>query len=248
MQQERREQGELGKEALMRKFKSLKIDFEENIDAFLKRFGCKTRVDLFYAISTQEIVLSDLKDFVVEKGKITFKEIEPEAPKPGHTGERRLKKSKKHGASLLLINGEHADQYDFSYATCCNPVQGDDVFAYLTATAGLKIHRLNCPNAENLAANYGYRIMRAEWSGTSGREFVTDLLVRGIDDGPGVIERLSHQVSELGLNIRSFHIDGNQGYFEAKISLLVASTNQLHVAMKKLEQLSNVSRVIRADQ
>lgn len=248
MQQERKDQSELGREALMRKFKSLKIDFEENIDTFLKKFDCKTRVDLFYAISTQEIVLSDLKDFVVEKGKIAFKKVEPATPKTEHTGERRLRKSKQHGASLLLINGEAADQYDFSYATCCNPVQGDDVFAYLTATAGLKIHRLKCPNAENLAANYGYRIMRAEWSGTSGREFVTELLVRGIDDGPGVIERLSREVSELGLNIRSFHIDGNQGYFDAKISLLVASKNQLHVAMKKLEQLSNVARVTRADE
>jgi GTP pyrophosphokinase len=73
-------------------------------------------------------------------------------------------------------------------------------------------------------------------------------LVRGIDDGPGVIKRLSREVSELGLNIRSFHIDGNQGYFEAKIRLLVANKNQLHITIKKLGQLSNVSNVVRIDQ
>ena len=247
MQQERKKQGELGKEALMRKFKSLKIDLEENIDTFLKHFGFKSRIDLYYAISIDEIVLSDLKNFEVEKGKISF-EVEEVEVKTEHTGARKLRQKLKHGESLLLINGEPANQYDFTYATCCNPVQGDDVFAYLTSTAGLKIHRLNCPNAENLAANYGYRIMRAEWSGTSGREFVTDLLVRGIDDGPGVIERLSREVSELGLNIRSFHIDGNQGYFEAKIRLLVANKNQLHITIKKLGQLSNVSNVVRIDQ
>lgn len=248
MQLERKEQSELGKEALLRKFKSLKIDFEDNIDTFLKRFGFKSRLDLFYAISIDEIVLSDLKNFVVEKGMIQFLDQEPETKKTEHTGERKKRQLKKPGHALLLINGDPADQYDFSYATCCNPVQGDGVFAYLTATAGLKIHRLNCPNAENLAANYGYRIMRAEWSGTSGREFVTQLLVRGIDDGPGVIERLSREVSELGLNIRSFHIEGNQGYFEAKIKLHVANKNQLHIAMKKLQQLNNVSGVSRIDE
>jgi len=246
MQQERKKQGELGKEALLRKFKSLKIDFEENIDTFVKHFGFKSRVDLFYAISIEEIVLSDLKNFEIEKGKISFKTEEVE-PKTEHTGARKLRQKQKHGESHLLINGEPANQYDFSYATCCNPVQGDDVFAYLTSTAGLKIHRLNCPNAENLAANYGYRIMRAEWSGTSTREFVTDLLVRGIDDGPGVIERLSREVSELGLNIRSFHIDGHQGYFEARITLLVANKNQLHITINKLSELSNVSNVSRID-
>jgi len=50
------------------------------------------------------------------------------------------------------------------------------------------------------------------------------------------------------LNIRSFHIDGNQGYFEAKISLLVASKNQLQVTINKLKVLSNVSNVTRVDQ
>ena len=62
----------------------------------------------------------------------------------------------------MLINGEPAERFNYTFASCCNPVQGDDIFAYLTANAGLKIHRANCPNATNLMANYGYRVMKAE--------------------------------------------------------------------------------------
>lgn len=248
MKEERKKQGEIGKEALVRKFKSLKIDFEENIDTFLKHYGFKNRGDLYYAIAMDNVVLSDLKNYSIEKGQISFvsdtaedKETEPEI------NTKRIRSRNTPEPSLLLINGENAGQYDFSLASCCNPVQGDEIFAYLTSTAGLKIHRTKCPNAENLAANYGYRIMQAEWAGVSSREFVTELKISGIDDGIGVIERLSQKVAELGLNVRSFHIEAIQGYYEATISLLVANKNQLHIAINKLKELDMVSNVIRVD-
>ncbi|MDX1685907.1 MAG: RelA/SpoT family protein, partial [Saprospiraceae bacterium] len=46
MKEEKRKQGELGKEALQRKFKNLKIDFEENIDFMVRELGYKSRPDL----------------------------------------------------------------------------------------------------------------------------------------------------------------------------------------------------------
>lgn len=84
-----------------------------------------------------------------------------------------------------MINGEPGDAYDFTFANCCNPVQGDEVFAYLTSNAGLKIHRTNCPNAANLMSNYGYRVMKAEWASTTNITFVADLLITGVDAGRG---------------------------------------------------------------
>ena len=46
--------------------------------------------------------------------------------------------------------------------------------------------------------NYGYRIMKAEWVVSTDTTFVADLKITGIDDGPGVIERLnSCQISSL---------------------------------------------------
>jgi guanosine-3',5'-bis(diphosphate) 3'-pyrophosphohydrolase len=161
---------------------------------------------------------------------------------------RRNKRSKFTGKPRLLINGEPAERYDHAFASCCNPVQGDDIFAYLSANAGLKIHRTNCPNATNLMVNYGYRVMKAEWVSTTDAYFVADLKITGIDDGPGVIERVTHEISTLlGLNIRSFSMEGDGGYFEGKISLLVKNTDQLNVAIRSLQNLENISVVSRIE-
>jgi len=245
---EKRAHAEFGKEALQRKLRNLKADFEENADMLVKHFGFKTRLDLYYAIYAQDLNLNSLKTFKVEGGKMSVIEV-PKVATPTPTNIiNRPRKSKVSGKPKLTVNGQSADQYEFSLATCCNPVQGDDIFAYLTTTTGLKIHRTSCPNATNLLANYGYRVMQAQWVATSNTNFVADLVITGVDSGIGVIEKLTNTVSsDLGINIRSFSIEGNEGYFEGKMSIQVLNVNQLNIAMQALRNLDGISSVTRVD-
>ena len=245
MKEERRKQGEIGKETLMRKLKNIKVDFEENVDTLVKFFDFNSRVDLYFEIAMEQLnIQQELKNFKIENNKLVEIQVEEKVTEKEAPVSRR--KSKNIPQPKLLIGGESASNYQYYLANCCNPVQGDDVFAYLTVSAGLKIHRTNCPNSTNLMANYGYRIMKAEWVVSTNTSFVTDLLITGIDDGPGVIERLSHSISsELGLNIRSFSIAGEEGYFEGKVSLLVANKDQLNIAIRGLQNLDGVSTVTR---
>jgi Guanosine polyphosphate pyrophosphohydrolases/synthetases len=245
MKEERRKQGEIGKETLMRKLKNIKVDFEENVDTLVKFFDFNSRVDLYFEIAMEQLnIQQELKNFKIENNKLVEIQVEEKVIEKEAPVSRR--KSKNIPQPKLLIGGESASNYQYHLANCCNPVQGDDVFAYLTVSAGLKIHRTNCPNSTNLMANYGYRIMKAEWVISTKTSFVADLLITGIDDGPGVIERLSHSISsELGLNIRSFSIAGEEGYFEGKVSLLVANKDQLNVAIRGLQNLDGVSTVTR---
>ena len=249
MKEERRKQGEFGRESLERKLKNMKVSFEDSVDTLVKYFRFNSRPDLYYEIATGNINLADIKEFFhVEGGKLVEKEtktkvVEVVTPEPS-----RLRRKKYTGKPRLLINGEAADDMDYTLANCCNPVMGDDVFAYLTVASGLKIHRTTCPNATHLMANYGYRIMKAEWLASGDTSFVAELLITGIDSGPGVIERLTHSIStDLGLNIRSFAIEGHEGYFEGRVSLLVLNKDQLNVAIRGLQNLEGVSTVTRIE-
>ncbi len=248
MKEERRRRGELGREALERKARHLKLDFNDLVEQLVKYYNLSSHVDLYYAIATNKLSVADIfRNFRVESGKLV--EAREEAPKePAKPRPRPRTKNNITGQPRLLINGEPAERYQYSFAPCCNPVQGDNIFAYLNANAELKIHRTTCPNATDLMANYGYRIMRAEWILVNDAEFVAQLVIEGIDDGPGIIERLTHQISStLGLNIRSFSIEGDNGYFEGHVKLVVRNTDQLNMAIHALENLENVSSVRRIE-
>ena len=252
MKEERRRKGEIGKEALERKLRNLKVDFEEGVEVLLKYFQLNSKIDLFYMIAVEDKSIADIfRKFKVEASKLV--EIAPEIAKhvtdhvTGHVTEVPQEQFRKPGVKArLMINGEPAERFEYTFATCCNPVQGDDIFAYLTASAGLKIHRSKCPNALHLMAQYGYRIMKAEWVVTEDASFVAELKITGVDEGVGVIERLTHQLSsQLGLNIRKFTIEGDEGYFEGTIKLMVKNTAQLERAIQELGNLENISTVTR---
>jgi len=248
MKAERRDKGQFGKEALQRKLKNLKVDFEDSVEKITKFFRFPSRIDLFYEIAMHKLTMAEIfKHFEVEGGKLA--EVVREEPSPPTTKvEVKRERKKVVPQAKILINGEPGERYNYILANCCNPVQGDPIFAYLTAQAGLKIHRATCPNATNLMANYGYRIMKAEWTSTTNSIFVADLKISGIDAGPGVIEKLTSKISTtLGINIRSFSIKGDQGYFEGKISLMVRNIDELNVIIRTLRSLDYVSTVSRIE-
>ncbi len=250
MKEEKRQIGEYGKETLERKLKGLKVELEDNADFLVHHFGFKNRIDFFYAITQEEVKLTDLKNFNIENGKFIY------AKDAAETLLKELKNqplskptlARKANKSHILVNGEPADMYQYSLASCCNPVQGDDIFGYLTSKEGLKIHRTTCPNAVHLLANYGYRVLKAEWEGSSKTNFIVELLVTGVDSGPGVIQVLTNELSNnLSVNIKSFSIAGNEGFFEGKIGIVVLNKNHLNQIIQSLEKLPGISSVIRIE-
>lgn len=248
MKEEKRMHAQLGKETLERKLSHMKLDFERNIDFLVKHYGFQNRQELYYDIYIENIKVQELKDIPVENG--VFIEVKKEIlPQEKTSTTNRRTKPQKKNKSHILINGESADQYRFEMAACCKPVQGDSIFAYLTANNDLKIHRTSCDNATHLLANYGYRVLNAQWDTTTNNSFVADLVITGTDTGIGVIQTITNEISNaLGINIRAFNISSLEGFFECEISLMVSNKDQLTVAVNALKKLSGISSVIRKDQ
>jgi GTP pyrophosphokinase len=247
LKDEKRFQAEFGKEILERKLNAFKVPVEENADMLARWFGYPNRMEFLSAIHLEQVDLSELKRFRADGAKLVeiedksikadlipmFPEPAPIRAKPGNKAE-------------VIINGEPGNYYQYSFANCCNPVQGDPIFGFVLVQGGVKIHRATCPNATNLLANYAHRILKAGWGNTVKSDFLADIIVTGIDSGPGVIQQLTDRISSLGINIRSFSISGEGGYFEGRIGLIVANIDQLQramMALKSFQWVSNVSRV-----
>lgn len=250
MKEERKYKGEFGKETLERKLKNLKVDFEENIDMLVEFYGFKSRPDLYFAIANEKVDLSKLKSFEIIGQKLVKKEVQINreiiAQQPNDDKlEKELKQS---DIPLVYINGEPGEKYNYSFANCCNPIQGDDIFGFITSSNGLKIHMANCPNALHLLANYGYRVVKAEWGSNANTNFVVDLLIIGIDSGPGVIQRIVNILSDdMGVNIRAFNISGEEGYFEGKVSVFVKNNNQVNLITRRLKNIEGINSVERIE-
>lgn len=246
LKEDQKKQAEFGKEALERKLKNLKVDFEENVDLLVKYYHFKSRLELYTAISDEIIKLSDFREFEVEGGKLQLKKEEP-TDQPGRAPEEiRRPRKVVENKSKILVNNEPGDKYQYVIATCCNPVPGDEIFGYTTASQELKIHRTTCPNAEQMLANYGYRVIKVEWDANKEENFVADLKITGVDSGIGVIQKLTNLISnDLAINMRAISVQGNEGFFEGRISIFVANKDQLNVAIKAIKQLDGVEQVER---
>jgi GTP pyrophosphokinase len=251
MKEERRKIGELGKEDLQRKLKNMKADFEENIEMLVNHFGFTNRPDLYYAIAEEQLKLSELKKFDVIAKKLVKKEIEADVEKAVQDDAPKTRPgrfSKNDHKDMIYVNGEPASMYSFSLAQCCTPVQGDNIFGFLTLNTGLKIHRTDCPNATNMIANYGYRTLKAEWGGKGSSDFMIRLSIEGVDSGVGVISAISDVISsKMGLNMRAFNIEGEEGVFKAIVKVAVKNKDQMKLLIKSLKTIDGISTVDRID-
>lgn len=242
-------QADYGKEELFRKLSNSKLDFEENIDFLVKHFGFKNRFELFLAISLDQIKI-DLKKFKIDGSKLSeFKEVQKVKTEEvsDELGNTYYTINPTKNKSLLLINGESADKFSFQFASCCHPLPGDDIFAFVTTANTLKIHRTSCPNSEHLLASYGYRVLKADWTNVATTAFVEELIIIGSDNGPGIIQSITENINKFGLNIKSFKIDGNEGIFEGTVKLEMQNLDQMNALIRTLKNLPYVSNVRRGN-
>ncbi|MFM2268174.1 MAG: hypothetical protein RL757_1615 [Bacteroidota bacterium] len=245
-----RKQAEFGREILQRKMHHHKVDFDEASETLRHYLRYPTHNEFFNAIQLQIVdPVALLKKFKVERGKLVL--IQEEQPISPRSNEPYTPKSTLDEANdlrtQLYIANQNAAQYHYQMSTCCNPVMGDDVFAYVNGSQNtVKIHRTNCKNATHLMANYGYRIMEAAWRKQIGTNFIAGLRLKGVDTGKGVIHRMSKILyDDLNLNIRSFNIFSEEEMFICEISLFVNNREQLENTMEELKKLPDVREVNR---
>ena len=143
-----------------------------------------------------------------------------------------------------LIIDQNLTGVDYKLAKCCNPIYGDEIFGFVSSQ-GIKIHRVNCPNAHDMFSRFAYRVIPAKWSGKSGSTYTVTLRIIGNDD-IGIINNLTSIIAkEQGINMRSISIDSNDGLFQGNMSVTLNNTDMLNGLIKKLKTVKGVKEVSR---
>jgi guanosine-3',5'-bis(diphosphate) 3'-pyrophosphohydrolase len=246
LKEERRRIAEDGKEMLERKFGHLKIDFNpSNINDLANYFKLPSSQELFYRIAVGNIDLKHLKDFRQEQGKIVHKSGSIKKDEQTKNFDQIVETAR--GKSDMLVIGENLQKIDYKLAPCCTPIPGDDVFGFITINEGIKIHRVNCPNALQLLSNYAYRVVKAKWTTPELIAFLAGIKITGIDE-VGLVNNITTVISnEHNINMRSISFDTNDGTFEGTIMVFVHDTTHLTELMKKLRTVNGVLAVTRID-
>jgi len=247
LNEEKFKAAEAGKEMLQRRFRNWKIPYnDENIKKLLARFKLKTAQDLYALIFQEKIDLAEVKELFMqqpepEKAPAPSKTPEPEEKQPPVT---RLME----GEDFLLVD-DNVDGLKYQLARCCNPIFGDEIFGFVTVNEGIKIHRLNCPNAAEMIRRYGYRVVKASWKKNyESSSFQTVVRVTGVDE-LGMVNRLSEVLSkDLKVNMRSISVESKDGFFEGIITLFVTSKSHLEGVLHRLMRVKGVQRAVRVDE
>lgn len=233
-----------GKEILLRKLHHLNIELNsDHIQEIAYFFKFNSSLDFLYAIAVGNFDTSLLKSLSVKAGKLVFPQKEKEEVEEEVIEKGAVKIPPK--GTELIIFGESSDKILYQLAQCCQPIPGDDVFGFITSGNGLKIHRTDCPNAAQLLANYGHRIVKTKWAKNKEISFLTSIKLTGLDD-MGIIQNITNVITgELKINMRSMSIETKDGVFEGIITVFVHDKEELDELCLKLEGVKGINKVER---
>ena len=241
---EKKERAEEGKEILRRKLKQLKITInEKTIQSMLRFFKFNSSQDLYYRVGIGALDNKKLKKFASAYNNSLLNFFK--------------KRIRSKNTQKIITNNEINENFDklvfgkekkamaHSFAICCNPIPGDNVFGFITINEGIKVHNKDCPNAIVLQSNYAYRIIPAKWVDSSSEEYSAVLKLSGIDTR-GLVNEVTRMISNnSNVNINKINFDSNDQFFTGLIHVSVQNIDILNKLVKNLSRVNGIDKIVR---
>ncbi|WP_353168944.1 RelA/SpoT family protein [Flavobacterium sp.] len=238
--------GEEGREILTRKLRHLKITLTENsINELVNYFKLKTSLDLFYRVGIGAIENQQLRDYAAQKSN-TLVNFFKKTIKRGNsvTNDKNQKNNSKQQLDLLVFGAEQS-KIEYKFSPCCSPIPGDLVFGFVTINEGIKVHKMDCPNAISLQSNFAYRIVQAKWIDSTQEEFNAILKITGMDV-MGLTNQLTKVISnQMHVNIQSISLSSEAGIFKGQITVLVQNNVILKKLIENIKTVEGIDKVTR---
>ena len=243
-----KKEGLFAKELLERRFKNRKLEIEESIMArTIKKMGYKENSDFYKDIAEEKIdPNSVIEKYIAERDhdlNVT-NTTRPAASAAEFEYENPTEEMMRQNDDVLVID-ENLKGIDFELAHCCHPIYGDPIFGFVTVSKGIKVHRSDCPNAKELQRRFGYRIVKAKWSGKGTSKYAITLRIIGNDD-IGIVSNITNIISkEDKLVMRGINISSKDGLFSGNITVMIDDASRTEALIKKLSAVKGVKQVMR---
>ena len=243
-----KKEGLFAKELLERRFKNRKLEIEESIMArTIKKMGYKENSDFYKDIAEEKIdPNSIIEKYIAERDQDlnVTNTTRPAASAAEFEYENPTEEMMRQNDDVLVID-ENLKGIDFELAHCCHPIYGDPIFGFVTVSKGIKVHRSDCPNAKELQRRFGYRIVKAKWSGKGTSKYAITLRIIGNDD-IGIVSNITNIISkEDKLVMRGINISSKDGLFSGNITVMIDDASRTEALIKKLSAVKGVKQVMR---
>lgn len=243
LREERAQAASLGREELERRIRNWKLNLtmDDAVNVLGRYYKCKTGIELYGRIASGKIDVAETKELLLRhlEGEL----FEPRT-RPAPVAPAKPREEDDEGDALVIDDSIRGLEYKL--ARCCNPIYGDEIFGFTTVSAGITVHRSDCPNAARLQERYPYRIREARWRRTtaSGSFLATIRVVA--DDTTGMVNRITELIAgELKLNIRSVSMGSAKGTLSGTVTLEVSGSGVADMVVYRLQRLRGVQKAYR---
>ena len=172
---------------------------------------------------------------------VSLEKLEEPAEKPGRL-RQAVSKILPFGAAGPLIVKGHGDLLAY-LAKCCNPLPGEEIVGYITRGRGVSVHRVDCPNVQNLLYN-PEREIEVKWEQGKNEVYQVSLLIE-VEDQQGMLAKLTEAITRAGSNITSIEADTHRETGRGTISVVcqLRDRKQLDKLLREIRGISGVLRV-----
>ena len=232
-------QADIGKETLMRRLKNWKIEYnDEIIRKLMQHYKYKFALDLYHGIAIGKHDPIEIKEILTQTEEKTVQT-------PPHK-DIKVVHPQKIDEDVLLID-KNVDNVEYKFARCCNPVYGDDIIGFVSIGEGIKVHRRQCKNAQELVRRYPYRIVKTQWTNDGATSYQTILNITGKDDA-GIITKITEMIGkDPHATLRAISINSAEGLFDGNITVLIDNTEHLSQLISRLKHVPGILKVNRHD-
>ncbi len=129
------------------------------------------------------------------------------------------------------------------FATCCNPIPGDDALGFIDNKNHIELHRRECSVANRLKSSFGNRIIDVKWNTHRRVQFDATIQLGGIDR-IGLLNEVTGVLSQqLNMNIQKITITTKDGVFDGTIELKVYERKDVRIIIDALKSIKDLEEI-----